>query len=186
MEKIAEAAHCGVDSVQLREKDLPTRDLEALAREAVERIRASGGKTRLLINSRTDVALAAGADGVHLRSKDLSPEDVRKIWRAANGPREPIVAVSCHAEAEVAAAEKAGADFVVFGPLFEKKNDPEMGTMGLDLLRRVCRSSIPVLALGGITAENAATCADAGAKGVAGIRLFQENDVATVVAKLRN
>ena len=185
LEKIAEAAHCGVDYVQLREKDLPTRELEALAREAMERIRASGGRTRLLINSRTDVALAVGADGVHLRSKDMLPEDVRKTWRAAKGSAGPIVAVSCHGEVGVAAAEEAGADFVVFGPVFEKKGARGVGAAGLDLLRTVCRNRIQVVALGGVTAENAALCVDAGAKGVAGIRLFQESQMPAVVAKLR-
>lgn len=182
---IAEAARCGVDYVQLREKDLSSRDLETLARDSMERIRASGGKTRLLINSRTDVALAVGADGVHLRSSDVSPEAVRKIWRAGNGSGQPIVAVSCHTEAEVLAAEKSGADFVVFGPVFGKKHAPATGATGVDLLRNVCRNRILVLALGGVTAENAALCMDAGAKGVAGVRLFQESELAAVVAKLR-
>ena len=187
LENIAEAARCGVDYVQLREKDLPTRDLEALAREAMERIRTSGGKTCLLINSRADVALAVGANGVHLRSKDISPADVRKMWRAARGAApEPIVAVSCHTEVEVVAAEKAGADFVAFGPVFGKKDAPEMGAAGPDLLQTVCRGRIPVFALGGVTVENAAMCTAAGAKGVAGIRLFQENSVAAVVARLRS
>jgi len=185
LENITEAVSGGVDYVQLREKDLPGRELEALAQEAMERIRASGGKTRLLINSRTDVALAAGADGVHLRSRDVSPEDVRKIWHAAKGLAEPIVAVSCHIESEVAVAEKAGADFVVFGPVFGKKDAPKMDTPGLDLLRAVCRNRIPVLALGGVSAENAALCIHAGAKGLAGIRLFQGSEVAEGVAKLR-
>jgi thiamine-phosphate pyrophosphorylase len=186
LEKIVEAAHCGVDYVQLRERDLPTRELEALAREAMARIRTSGGRTRLLINSRTDVALAVGADGVHLRSKDISPEDVRKIWRATKGPGEPVVAVSCHTEGEVAAAEKAGADLVVLGPVFEKKGAPEMGSVGLDLLRVACQHRIPVFAVGGVTAENAALCVDAGVKGVAGVRLFQENNLAATVARLRS
>jgi thiamine-phosphate pyrophosphorylase len=190
LENIAEAARCGVDYVQLREKDLATRDLETVAREAMERIRASGGKTRLLINSRTDVALAVGADGVHLRSKDVSPEEVRKIWRAGNGSARPDVAVSCHTEAEVLAAERSGADFVVFGPVFGKpvvgkKDAREMGHAGLDLLRKVCRNRIPVFALGGVTAENAAMCMDAGVKGIAGIRLFQEPALSQVVAKIR-
>ncbi len=185
LEMIAEAARCGVDYVQFREKDLPPRDLEGLAREAMARIRASGSNTRLLINSRTDVALAAGADGVHLRSRDVSPEEVRKIWRAGNGSGEPIVAVSCHNEAQVTAAEKSGADFVVFGPVFEKKDAQETSAAGLDLLQKVSRSRIPVFALGGVTFENAAQCVDAGAKGVAGIRLFQESEVAEVVAKIR-
>jgi thiamine-phosphate pyrophosphorylase len=190
LKNIAEAARCGVDYAQLREKDLSSRDLESLAREAVESIRACGSVTRLLINSRTDVALAVGADGVHLRSRDVSPQEVRKIWRAAKGPEEPIIAVSCHTSVEVLAAEKAGADFVVLGPVFGKpvfgKNDAaEMEAEGLELLRSVCRSKLPVFALGGVTAENAALCADAGAKGVAGIRLFQESSVAAVIAKLR-
>jgi thiamine-phosphate pyrophosphorylase len=187
---IAEAVRCGVDYVQLREKDVATRDLETLAREAMERIRASGGKTRLLINSRTDVALAAGADGVHLRSKDVLPEEVRKIWRAGNGSAQPVVAVSCHTEADVLAAAKSDADFAVFGPVFgkpvvEKKDAREIGHTGLDLLQAVCKIGIPVFALGGVTAENAAMCMDAGVKGIAGIRLFQESALSQVVAKIR-
>lgn len=186
---IAEAAHRGIDYVQLREKDLATRDLETLAREAMERIRASGGKTRLLINSRTDVALAAGADGVHLRSKDVLPEEVRKIWRAGNGSAQPVVAVSCHTEADVLAAAKSDADFVVFAPVFGKpvvgkKDAREMGAAGLDLLQAVCKIGIPVFALGGVTVENAPMCTDAGAKGIAGIRLFQESALSQVVAKI--
>ena len=184
--KIAEAARCGVDYVQLREKNLAARELEALARKAMETIRASGRRTRLLINSRTDVALAAGADGIHLRSKDVSPEDVRKIWQLAKGPKDLILAVSCHTGTEVAAAEKAAADFVVFGPIFGKQDGPESRPAGLDLLRAVSRSRIPVFALGGVTPENAALCADAGAEGVAGIRLFQESSVTAIVAKLRS
>lgn len=182
---IAEAARCGIDYVQLREKELATRDLETLARDAMERIRATGGKTRLLINSRTDVALAAEADGVHLKSKDVLPEEVRKIWRNGKGSAQPLVAVSCHTEAEVLAAEKSGADFVVFGPVFAKKDASEMGTAGMDLLEAVCRIGIPVFALGGVTAENAAMCMAAGAKGIAGIRLFQGKNVTETVAKLR-
>jgi thiamine-phosphate pyrophosphorylase len=89
LEKIAEAARASVDYIQLREKDLPTRDLESLAREALRPIRevgrlATGNRpltTALLINSRTDVALAVEADGVHLRSDDVSPQEVRAIWK---------------------------------------------------------------------------------------------------------
>ncbi len=185
LQKIAAVARCGVDYIQLREKDLPSRDLEALALEAMKGIHASGGKARLLINSRTDVALAVGADGVHLRSDDISPEAVRKIWHAGGGAKEPTVAVSCHTEAEVLAAEKSGADFVAFGPVFGKKNAPAINPTGLDSLRTVSRGGIPVFALGGINVEKASTCMAAGAKGVAGIRLFQEDNVAAVVEKLR-
>ena len=185
LENIAEAARCGVEYIQLREKDLSGKHLEALARDAMARIRASGGNAGLLINSRIDVAIAVGAAGVHLRSRDVPPEEVRKIWRAANGAREAIVAVSCHTETEVAAAELAGADFVVFGPVFGKKDAPQTGITGLDLLRAVCRNEIPIYALGGVSIENAAQCSDAGAKGVAGIRMFQQGDLPATTATLR-
>ena len=185
LKKIAEAALAGVDYVQLREKDLPTRELESLSREAAQLIRESRSKTRLLINSRTDIALAAQADGVHLTSRDVSPLDVKKIWREAQGPAEPIIGVSCHNEAEVIAAESAAADFVVFGPVFEKSGAPEILAILIDQLQNVCQRKIPVLALGGITTENAQPCLEAGAAGIAGIRLFQDNEVAAVVTKLR-
>ena len=185
LRKIAEAAHAGVDYVQLREKDLPARELESLAQEAANATRESRSKTRLLINSRTDIALAAQADGVHLTSQDISPTDVRKIWHEAQGSAEPIIGVSCHTEAEVIEAERASADFVVFGPVFEKRGAAEILAVGTDELRKVCSYRIPVLALGGITTENAHLCIEAGANGVAGIRLFQDNDVDAVVTKLR-
>src|SRR3979411_839456 len=86
LEKIAEATRAGVDYIQLREKDLPTSELEKLAREAVNIVRGSSQlKTALLINSRTDVALATQADGVHLRSDDILPSEVRKIWSCGAG-----------------------------------------------------------------------------------------------------
>jgi thiamine-phosphate pyrophosphorylase len=185
LRKIAEAAHAGVEYVQLREKDLGARELESLSREAAQLIRQSRGSTRLLISSRTDIALAAETDGVHLTSRDVSPLEVRKIWREARGSAEPIIGVSCHTEAEVIEAERASADFVVFGPVFEKRVVAEIPAIGVDQLQNVCQRKIPVIALGGITTENAHLCIEAGANGVAGIRLFQDNDVDAVVAKLR-
>jgi len=183
LEKIAQAASRGVDFVQLREKDLPTRELEYLARAAQEKIGSSG--TSLLINSRTDVALATTADGVHLRSKDLSPAQVRRIWRLAGRNTDPIIAVSCHTEVDVAAAKEKGADFVVFGPVFEKKESSEVHANGLEQLRVACSYGIFILALGGVTLENARECVEAGAAGVAGIRLFQDGDVVNAVKDLR-
>ena len=204
LDKIAEAARCGVDYIQLREKDLSPRELERLAQQAIEALSsakkpAPGHRraTALLINSRSDVALAAGADGVHLRSDDVPACDVRMSWSSSaskggagtlareNSPRRPIVAVSCHTRAEVAQAKAEAADFAVFAPVFEKKNAPGIPSAGLGALREACRAGIPVLALGGITLENAQSCLAAGAAGIAAIRLFQENDIATVVEKLR-
>ena len=181
--KVAEAARAGIDYIQLREKDLCGRALESLARDAVHRIRQANDQTRLMVNSRTDVALAANAHGVHLRSADVSPAEVRKIWQVGGGARQPVVAVSCHEEFEVARAEEAGANFVVFGPVFAEKGPSE--AKGTDQLLRVCRKGIPVLALGGVALENAGDCAAAGASGIAGIRLFQKNDIGQVAEKLR-
>ena len=185
LNKVAEAASCGIDFVQLREKDLSGRDLELLARDVVYRIRQSGSHTLVLVNSRTDVALEAGADGAHLTSHDISPGEVQKIWRRAGGRGDAVIAVSCHDDADVTAAEKDGANFVVFGPVFEKKSNPETDIVGLDRLRSVCRRKVPVFALGGITLENAGLCIEAGAKGVAGIRLFQENSIKAMLSKIR-
>jgi thiamine-phosphate pyrophosphorylase len=180
IQKVSEAARNGVDYIQLREKDLSSRELEHLARDAMGCI--AGTTAKLLINSRSDVALEVGAHGVHLRSNDISPEDVRRVWREAGAGTVPIVAVSCHVEREVMAAKQSGADFVVFGPVFEKS---QQLVPGFNALRSVCRHQIPVLALGGVTRENARSCVEVGAAGVAGIRLFQQGSVADLVEKLR-
>ena len=207
LEKIAEAAHTGVDYIQLREKDLTTQELESLSREAVQAVREARNLAPwpltpvLLVNSRTDVALTAGADGVQLRSDDISPKDVRDIWTACGAdlarsgvegapaselaPKSPIIGVSCRSQDEVAAAQEKGATFAVFAPIFEKKDIIGTPPAGLGQLREACRIPIPVFALGGITLANARFCLEAGAAGIAAIRLFQENDVATVVDRLR-
>ena len=185
IERIADAVGCGIDFIQLREKDLCAHELEALAQVVIQTVRASGSPTRLLINSRTDIALAVDAHGVHLRSHDVSPIEVRRIWRGAGQKNEPVIAVSCHTEAEVVAAKKNGADFVVFGPVFEKKDSPEVSATGLDQLRSACRHGVPVVALGGVRRQNAHLCTQAGAEGIAGIRLFQDGDLAATVKKLR-
>jgi thiamine-phosphate pyrophosphorylase len=196
LEKISEAARAGVDYIQLREKDLPPRDLESLAREAVRAIHEARRLApspeplvpALLINSRTDIALAAGAHGVHLRSDDISAQEVRAIWMksGASSTRDPLIAVSCHTRSEVAQAAQSGAAFAVFGPVFEKKYEPTAPPSGLVLLKQACQEKIAVLALGGITLENARFCLEAGAAGIAAIRLFQENDIAEVVRRIRN
>lgn len=185
LERIGWAARCGVDFIQLREKDLCGRELEALARKAVEEIGAGGHKTRLLINSRTDIALAVGAAGVHLRSKDVSPAAIRRVWRVAGIESEPTVVVSCHTKQEVIAGKGAGADFAVFAPVFEKKDTRRKAGVGLEALRGACQPGIPVFALGGITLANADSCLQAGAKGIAGIRIFQQGNLEQTVGRLR-
>jgi thiamine-phosphate pyrophosphorylase len=189
LDKIVEAASAGVDYIQLREKDLNVRDLEVLAREVVEVVRRGSSSTRLLINSRTDVALAAGADGVHLRAEDISPDEARNLRAVASShplsSQQFLIAVSCHTKEDVSLAESDGADFAVFAPVFGKSNASGTPPAGLDALREVCQSKVPVLALGGITVANSTSCLDAGAAGIAGIRIFQENKIADVVRVLR-
>lgn len=181
LKKISECAASGVDYIQLREKDLTTRELERLAGKAMAAI-AGNSRTRLLINSRLDVALVCGAHGVHLPSNWLPASEARAILMRA-GQMRPVVAVSTHSAAEVAAAEAHGADFVVFGPAFEKNGAANI--RGLQQLADVSRRSMPVFALGGITTHNAEQTLAAGASGIAAIRMFQQDDVAGVVKKLR-
>jgi thiamine-phosphate pyrophosphorylase len=198
LEKMKEAAKAGVDYIQLREKDLSARELEELAREAMRLgcVEESGlfestRRSKLLINSRTDVSLAVGANGVHLTSDDVSPAEVRKIAQAVlprnskSETRDFVVAVSCHSENEVRLAAEAGADFVVFAPVFDKRENPASRAAGLNALANACRYGVPVFALGGVSLGNAGSCLEAGAAGIAGIRLFQENSIAEVVRLLR-
>ena len=189
LDKIAEAAASGIDSIQLREKDLSGRELELLTNAAVEVVRENtrNGQppTRLLINSRVDVAIACGADGVHLRSEDISPSDVRKVW-SVRRDEPPLIGVSCHSVKDVARAASEGADFAVFAPVFEKKDMPDSPAAGLPALHEACQQKIPVLALGGVNLENARSCIEAGAAGVAAIRLFQDQDIAAAVATLQS
>jgi thiamine-phosphate pyrophosphorylase len=194
--KVAEASRVGVDYIQLRERDLSARKLELLARDAVAVLRENQStagdrslSTRLLINSRTDVALAVAADGVHLRADDLSPREVRAVVEFSAHDIQAtghfLVAASCHTAADVLRAESEKADFVVFAPVFGKRGHVETPAAGLAALREACGAKIPVLALGGVTMGNAASCLQAGAAGVAGIRLFQENKIEDVVRALR-
>jgi thiamine-phosphate pyrophosphorylase len=201
LDKITEAAAAGIDYIQLREKDLSTRDLESLSREAIQIIRDQNNRksehakprTALLINSRTDVALAIEADGVHLPANDLSPNEIRQIWRCGAGalareisPPTPLISISCHSPEEVTQAATDGATLAIFAPVFEKKDAHGTTGTGLEALRKACRAKIPVLALGGITLQNAAYCLQAGAAGIAAIRLFQENSIAQIVRSLRS
>jgi thiamine-phosphate pyrophosphorylase len=184
--KIAECAAARVEYIQLREKDLDTRALEELAHKAMAAL--AGSHTQLLINSRTDVALACGAHGVHLPANHLAASDVRSIFARA-GKSDPVIAVSTHSAFEVASAEAHSANFAVFGPVFEKSRSANPA--GLEQLRQICfraeaaQPRMPVWALGGITLENAQQCAKAGAAGIAAIRMFQQNDVHAIVKKLR-
>lgn len=194
---VAAASAAGVDYIQLREKDLPGRSLESMAREALRAMRKNGN-TRLLINHRTDVALAVGADGVHLTGRDVSPGEAHAIAARMNRP-DFLVGISCHSVAEVRLAEAEGASFAMLAPVFEKTSAGLPG-IGLEALRAAVpalrhatvtgdavdeRPPFALFALGGVTPERAAFCAKAGADGVAGIRLFQQcADLPAMVRRL--
>jgi thiamine-phosphate pyrophosphorylase len=167
----------GIDFIQLREKDLSAEALSALASEILEAIAATRTPTRLLINSRAEVAVTTRAHGVHLTAapKELTPAGVRSLYASATLPP-PVVSVSCHCLIEVERARRNQADAILFAPVFEKPlgDGRHLEGQGPERLGEACRvaAPVPVFALGGVTRENAATCLAAGAAGVAGIRLF--------------
>lgn len=166
--RIQEAIHAGVDLVQIREKHLATRELLELAKAAVDA--ALGTATRIVVNDRLDVALAAGAAGVHLGRQSLPARVVRQ-----QVSKDFLVGVSCHSLQEARSAASAGADYVVLGPIFATPSKLAYGPpLGLQKLREVtAQVKIPVLALGGITLERVRSCLAAGAAGIAGISIFQ-------------
>lgn len=184
LRRMADAARAGIDFIQLREKDLDLANLELLAREAMHVIRDNSAITELLINTHADIALAVGADGVHLPAESQPASKVRAAWLRST-THEPLIGISAHSIADVQQAESDGADFAVLAPIFEKVATNAMG-IGLDILRDACAlSHMPILALGGVNLTNARACLNAGAAGIAGIRLFQQGDVAETVRQLR-
>ena len=187
LRQAASLCEASVDYLQLREKDLEAGALASLARKLLAVLRSKPHPPRLLINSRADVAAAVGADGVHLTSAtgSLTPADICQLYASAGLPH-PIVSVSCHTLAEVAAARESAATLILFGPVFEKvvaAHEAQQATetliaegIGLNLLHLACAAAAPtpVLALGGITPENTPAAIAAGAAGIASIRLFME------------
>ena len=182
-ENIRRAVEAGVNWVQIREKDLPARELFELARQAVQMAAGRGegnlGPARIIINDRLDVALAAGAHGVHLGHESLAASDVKHWCGAGNAAADFAIGVSCHILEEARKAESAKADYIFFGPIFETPSKMQFGApQGLLKLTEVCRAvpDIKVIAIGGVNAENSASCVRAGAAGIAAIRIFQESD----------
>jgi thiamine-phosphate diphosphorylase len=180
----ARAADAGADAVQLREKDLSGRALFELTVAALAR----AGNAKIIVNDRLDAALAAGAAGVHLGGESLPVAEVVQFRAAGRAPAGLLIGRSCHSVEEALQAERDGADYVFFGAVFATPSKAGFGPpQGIDALAAVCRRvQIPVLAIGGITLENASACTAAGAAGVAAIRLFQDSeDVAAVVRRLK-
>lgn len=163
-------ADAGVDGVQLREKDLPDRELY----ERACRMRARlPERVAVLVNGRLDIALAAGCQGVHLPVTGL-PADALRAWARERGA-EVVIGRSTHGVDEVRGAREEGADYVTFGPVFSTPSKEGYGPpVGLDALREVARPGLPVLALGGIDPSRVDAVAEAGASGLAGIRGFHD------------
>jgi thiamine-phosphate pyrophosphorylase len=172
-ESIRFAVAAGAGWIQIREKDLEARSQVELVRFAVAETHAT--PARVLVNDRLDVALAANAAGVHLGEKSLPLEDVGD-WRRSAGRADFLIGVSCHSQESARAAERGGADYIFFGPVFATPSKAAYGApQGIDRLREVCASvEIPVLAIGGVNLENARECLEAGSAGIAAIRLFQD------------
>ena len=183
IELVSVAAAAGIDLVQLREKRLSARVLFELTRQAValtHRVR-----TRVLVNDRADIAAGAGAQGVHLTTRSIDAQTIRRIFGD-----DFVISVSTHSVEEARAAKEAGADFIVFGPVFETSSKREYGPpVGVHSLSNAIRElgDFKTLALGGITLDNFALCLNAGASGIAGISLFSKSgELGSIVAQIKN
>jgi thiamine-phosphate pyrophosphorylase len=180
LDTIRAGVAAGVDWVQIREKDLSTRELFGLVREVVL---ASGRpdsthshSIKVIVNDRLDVALAAGAAGVHLGQASAPAREVVRWCRAGNAPADFLVGVSCHSLEGAQEAENAGASYTYFGPIYETPSKIPFGKPhGVEELAQVATAvRIPVIAIGGINESDAADCIRAGAAGIAAIRMIQD------------
>jgi thiamine-phosphate pyrophosphorylase len=170
LRQVSAAITAGIQLIQIREQRLTAQVLFELTAGVVAV--ADGSSTRVLVNDRADIAACAGADGVHLTARSLSPEVIRKTFAAKF-----LIGASTHSLAEVHVAREQGADFAVFGPIFATPSKEKYGPpLGPGKLREAVQQlpSFPLIALGGISLENANECLVAGASGIAGITLFGE------------
>ena len=176
-DKVRIATAAGVDWIQIREKDLPTRELLTLTGDAFRIAHAASDDPRVIVNDRLDIALAAGADGVHLGGESIAFADLIRWCQRGNAPPGFLIGVSCHELEEAREAERAGASYVFFGPVYDTPSKRSFGSpQGITRLTRVSEAlRIPAIAIGGVTEKNAAETLRAGAAGIAAIRLFQES-----------
>jgi thiamine-phosphate pyrophosphorylase len=185
--KVRLAVQAGADWVQIREKDLPGRALLDLTRDAIaaasgvpgetrNKVARAASQARVFVNDRLDVAIAAGAAGVHLGGESIPAGDVVRWCRSGNAPPHFEIGVSCHSLDDAREAERAGASYVFFGPVFDTPSKKAFGpSQGVQRLAEVCAAiQIPVIAIGGMTQQNAPACLRAGASGIAAIRMFQD------------
>lgn len=172
-------AKSGVDFIQIREKDLAAEELSALAVRIVHAVRPVGSRTRILLNGSAELAIATGCDGVHLTAGLPGSAITDARTALARVVPDPLISVSCHTIFEMERAREHGATLALFAPVFEKQSDAETTPgQGLEALAEACRiaARMPVFALGGVSARNAKNCIEAGAAGIAAIRLFASGD----------
>lgn len=193
--RIETVAAAGVDWIQIREKDLSARELTWVTRKILGFLRDDRAPTatrhhdaRIIVNDRLDIALAERAGGIHLAENSLPVIDAKRLVDMRSSGHDFLVGASCHSLEAARLAERDGADYLFFGPVFATPAKASFGApQGLERLAVVCDSvSIPVVAIGGVTLENAAACIRRRAAGVAAIRLFQEaSDLRLLVDRLR-
>jgi len=180
LDSIGNAAAAGVDWIQLREKDYSGKEWTRLVSESLLQLERTGSGTRILVNDRLDVALACGAGGVHLSENGIPVAEACRLrdeyFAQHNLRRDFLVGLSCHSMGAALAAARAGADYVYFSPIFFTPSKANYGPpQGVERLAKVCATvNIPVIAIGGVTRQNAGECFRTGASGVAAIRLFQQ------------
>jgi thiamine-phosphate pyrophosphorylase len=183
LDRLAAAADAGATMVQVRERQFDDRDLLTFLQELIARVRPAGAQ--VMVNDRTDLAMAAGADGVHLKSHAPPTADVRRI-----APPGFLIGRSVHGEDEAAAVEAAGGcDYLIFGTVFPSPSKPvDHPVAGVNGLAAVCRRvRLPVLGIGGITPERIGAVLDAGAAGIAAVSLFADaDDVSATVGAVRD
>ncbi|MDD5541696.1 MAG: thiamine phosphate synthase [Acidobacteriia bacterium] len=182
LRRVAEVLEAGIDLIQLREKGTPTQELVGIAEQLMQIKRRPSQK--ILINDRLDVALGLNFDGIHLGQSSFPAAEVRKCV-----PKNFLVGVSTHHVAEAVQAEKAGADYVIFGPIFPTPSKLKYGLpQGTARLGEVVRAlTIPVLAIGGISLANFEECLAMGCAGIAAISMFQgQNSIPDIIQRLHS
>jgi thiamine-phosphate pyrophosphorylase len=183
LDNVERAAIAGADWIQLREKDYSGKEWSDLVTESLRRVSGVNAAIRIFVNDRIDVALACGAGGVHLSESGIPVAEACRLrdqyLSERADKRDFLVGASCHSLGAALGAARAGADYIYFSPIFETPSKVNYGPpQGLDRLAKICKAvDIPVIAIGGISAENAVSCFEAGAAGVAAIRLFQEGEL---------
>jgi len=190
LNRIDMAARAGVDWIQIREKDLPAREMLDLASQTVALATAAHNENatrntriivprvvvpRIIVNDRLDVALASGSAGVHLSGESAPVTDIVRWCQNGNAPADFLIGVSCHDLKGAFKAANGGASYLFWGPIFDTPSKRAFGPpQGTSKLAEVCEAiSIPVIAIGGVNEENCKQCFRAGAHGVAAIRFFQ-------------